>query len=355
MILAPSLLIASFLNVFAAAAAAAGAHSVAPSDSGPISPEPGWPKWLRSRAAHRTDQTSGLAFLGRGPAGERVFLAADDTGDLWRLTISAGDEAIGLAPIPFRGAAAESLTRFPKADLEGVAWDPLRSRILISIEGNTRRGEANGASCSASLGIFEATLEPNAFRALRVTRLERLALPEWREASRLAKKNCGFEGIALRGDTLLLGLEAISDGEAIFSDSAAIEVFDLAAGTRAEIGTGSLGILTITGLDPGPGGRFYGVDRNGLRLFSLRIEQGRAVDFCSVSLRMPGARGRPYRIPSPESIAVDDSGFVWIAVDPWLYEPVTTEGLSRRDLANYRDGVPLLYKYRDPFCEPAPR
>jgi hypothetical protein len=69
---------------------------------------------------------------------------------------------------------------------------------------------------------------------------------------------------------------------------------------------------------------------------------------------MPGVRGVPYRLPSPESIAVDDAGFVWIAVDPWVYEPATLDGLMPRDVARYKKKVPMLYKFRDPFRSVGP-
>jgi hypothetical protein len=89
-----------------------------------------------------------------------------------------------------------------------------------------------------------------------------------------------------------------------------------------------------------------------MRLFSFRIRQGAVVDFRAVSLAMPGVRGVPYAIPSAEAIAVDDERFVWIVIDPWKYEPLTHEGLTAHDRANYEDKVPLIYKYRDPFAHP---
>jgi hypothetical protein len=323
------------------------------SDAPRLAPEPGWPRWLTTAEGTAADQTSGLAFVGRDGAGDRVFLVADDTGDLWRMTLQGRDETIRLYPIPFRGAAEETLARFAKRDLEGIAYCPATARLLLSIEGNVRPGAPAGAPFRDALGIFEATLDAEPLRASRVTRLTRLALPAWDGASRLAAKNRGFEGIAFRGDTLLLGLEGITTEGEGFADSTVFELFDLRAGTWSEHGTGRSGIETITGLDVSPEGVVYGVDRNQLRLFTARFGP-RGASIRSAGLSMPGVRGVPYRLPSPESIAVDDAGFVWIAVDPWVYEPATLDGLMPRDVARYKKKVPMLYKFRDPFRSVGP-
>ncbi len=336
---------------------AAAPHDDAPAAHAPL---PGWPRWIETADGRATQQTSGLAFVGRRDDGSAVFLAVDDEGALWRLAVAEPGAAIRLDPIPFTGAAAEALARFPKKDLEGIAYCPATMRVLVSIEGNAPRGEAGddrdrGAEPDdfrKSLGVFVAVLDPpDPLDASRVVGLERLPLAHWAAASRPATPNRGFEGIAVREDTLLLGLEGVLVGEEGFADSTMIDVFDLGARTLRAFSTRSLGIVSVTGLEVGRGGRWYGVDRNQATLFAFRIGAGGIEDFESVPLALPGVRGVPYNLPCAESIALDDSGAIWIAIDPWIYEPTTRAGLSAHDVMNYETKVPMLYKFADPFDE----
>jgi hypothetical protein len=312
-----------------------------------IEPEPSWPRWLEADG-RRTDQTSGLSFVGRDSAGAQVFLLADDVGDLWRLTVSGPDDAFGLRPVPFVGRASESLARFPKRDLEEITVCPHSGKVLVSIEGNGPKDNPADTTFRNYLGIYDLEVSPSALDAEEVTGVTRLDLPEWREASRMAAKNVGFEAAVLCGDTLILGLEGVSPSEGVFADSTFIEVYDLGSGQRRETSTRAEGLVTITGLARSPEGRYYGIDRNGYRLFAFDLERGRPARFGSWPLSMPGVHGVAYLLPSAEAVAVDDAGFVWVVVDPWKYQPVSEEGLTPDDLANYRDKVPLIYKYRVP-------
>lgn len=328
--------------------AAAAPQPVTPTAGAALEPEPGWPRWLEARDRH-TDQTSGLSFVGRDGSGARVFLLADDVGDLWRLRVFGSADSFGLSPIAFEGAAVETLARFPKRDFEEISFCPVTRRVVLSIEGNGPKEDAADTTFREWLGVFELRIAPDPTSAARVTSIDRLALPEWSASTRLATKNVGFEAAVLCGDTLLLGLEGVSSGEGLFADSTLFELYDLARGTRREFSTHGLSIMTATGLARAPDGRYFGIDRNGYRLFAFRIERDAIADLRSIALSMPGVRGVPYLIPSAEAIAIDDEGFVWVVVDPWKYEPLTREGLSPRDLSNYRQKVPLIYKYRDPF------
>jgi hypothetical protein len=348
----------------AALACAAGLAAAAHAGPAPLAPLPGWPRWIESADGRTTNQTSGLTFVGRNPNGSPVFLAADDEGALWRLTVGEAAGTIRLDPIPFDRAAQETLARFPKKDLEGIAYCPISMRVLVSIEGNTPRDDAPGDSAARraraasaagadfrkSLGVYVAILDPSdPLLAERVMGIERFPLPQWDAACRLATPNRGFEGIAVREDSILLGLEGILVGEEGFADSTMIEVFDVGERTRREFSTKPLGLVTVCGLEVGPNGRWYGIDRNQGVLFSFRIAESGIADFRSTPLAFPGVRGVAYTVPAPEAIALDDSGGVWIAIDPWIYEPATTAGLTPHDLQNYKKKVPLLYKFRDPF------
>ncbi|MFN0152343.1 MAG: hypothetical protein ACKVU1_16685 [bacterium] len=313
-----------------------------------LEPEPGWPRWLEARDRH-ADQTSGLAFVGRDASGARVFLVADDVGDLWRLRVFGSADSFALSPIAFEGAAAETLARFPKSDLEEISFCPITHRVILSIEGNGPKEDPADTTFREWLGVFELAMAPDALTATRVTSIARLDLPEWAAATRLATKNVGFEAASLCGDTLLLGLEGVSSGEGLFADSTLFEVYDIARGTRREISTHGLSIMTATGFARAADGRYFGIDRNSYRLFAFRIEHGTLSHLQSIPLSMPGVGGVAYLIPSAEAVAVDDEGFVWVVVDPWKYEPITREGLSPRDISNYKQKVPLIYKYRDPF------
>ncbi len=358
-----------------AARPAAGAGAPSEATSPPAAPPaahaplPGWPRWIESADGRATQQTSGLAFVGRRDDGSAVFLAADDEGALWRLTVGEPDGTIRLDPIPFTGAAGESLARFPKKDLEGIAYCPTTMRVLVSIEGNAPRdgaprdrvpGDGRRARDESAerddfrewLGVFVAILDrSDPLDASRVIGLERLPLAHWAEASRPATKNRGFEGIAVREDTLLLGLEGLLVGEDGFADSTMIDVFDLGARTFRAFSTRPLGLVSVTGLDVGRAGRWYGIDRNQATLFSFRIGESGIADFQSVPLALLGVRGVPYSLPCAESIALDDSGAIWIAIDPWIYEPTTRAGLTAHDVKNYAAKVPMLYKFEDPFRE----
>lgn len=318
----------------------------------PIAPLPGWPRWLESADGRQAAQTSGLAFVGRDGRGQPVFLAVDDDGTLWRITASEADSAFILDEIRFDQPADDTLSRFSKRDFESVSYCPASMRVLISIEGrDPDDGDRNGhATFRDAIGIYVAILDqPDPREASRVLRLERLLLPQWEAAIRLASPNRAIEGIAVREDTLVLGLEGVLVGEEGFADSTVIELFDLGERSRREFSTKPFGIVTITGLDVGPEGRWYGIDRNQQTLFSFRLGANGIVDYRATELSYPGVRGIPYTIPSAEGIALDDSGGIWITIDPWVYEPVTKKGLTKHDIANYKAKVPMIYKFADPF------
>ena len=331
-----------------AASSAASNTSAAPKTLPSLQPEPGWPRWLEDSNS-RTHQTSGLAYVGRNSSGARVFLAADDEGDLWRLELAPPDDEFLLEQIEFVGAARETLARFPKDDFEDITYCPISHRVLVSIEGNGPKEDEADTTFRDWLGIFELQIEPDVMHAERVPKVDRLPLPEWRDATRYACRNVGFEAAAACMDTIVLGLEGVMLGPGLFADSTFIQVFDLARGTRLEFSTSGHAIGTATGLARASSGAYYGIDRNSARLFTFTIRDGALRDVRTIGLSMPGIHGVPYLIPSAESIAIDDEDYLWIVVDPWKYEPMTQEGLSPRDIDNFRDKVPLIYKYRDPF------
>jgi hypothetical protein len=326
-----------------AATSATNAKSAAPTS---LHPEPGWPRWLEDENS-RTDQTSGLSYVGRDSSGARVFLVADDEGDLWRLRVLPPDDEFRLERIPFVDAAKETLARFPKADFEDITYCPISHRVLVSIEGNSP--DDADSTFRDWLGIYELGIGPDVMNAEQVPTVSRVPLPEWRDATRFACRNVGFEAAVACMDTIVLGLEGVMSSPGVFADSTYIEVFDLARGTRLEFGTSGHAIGTATGLARGPSGAYYGLDRNSARLFTFTIRDGALRDVRTIALSMPGIHGVPYLIPSAESIAVDDEDFLWIVVDPWKYEPMTQEGLSPHDIDNFKNKVPLVYKYRDPF------
>lgn len=333
-----------------AGAASGTASNAAPEPSPSLKPEPGWPRWLEDSDS-RTHQTSGLSYVGRDSSGARVFLVADDEGELWRLAVSPPDDEFRLQPIPFVEAAKETLARFPKADFEDITYCPVSHRVLVSIEGNGPKEDDADTTFRDWLGIFELGIEPDVMHAESVRTVDRLQLPEWRDATRFACKNVGFEAAVSCMDTLVLGLEGVMLGPGVFADTTFIQVFDLARGTRLEFGTSGHAIGTATGLARAPSGAFYGIDRNSAKLFTFTIRDGALRDVRTIPLSMPGIRGVPYLVPSAESIAIDDEDFLWIVVDPWKYEPLTHEGLTPLDIDNYKDKVPLIYKYRDPFIK----
>ena len=77
-----------------------------------------YPRWLRN-SEYRTDQTSGIAFIGRDENKISTFLLADDLGKIHHLKIE-NDTIFSFSPVYFTPEIDTLFSDYPKIDFEEI-------------------------------------------------------------------------------------------------------------------------------------------------------------------------------------------------------------------------------------------
>ena len=166
-----------------------------------LSKDNNYPKWLKDEKSH-TDQTSGIAFIGRTNK-SRNFLLADDTGSLHRLSISSND-LFKLTKIRITGQAEKYLANYPKKDFEEISYDSNTGEVYLSIEGN-------GNEFKKYVGIFKVKFAGKDINSNEIDSLEKINFSPEDLFLKYTHKNIGYEGFTSDSKYYYLGLEVFAE------------------------------------------------------------------------------------------------------------------------------------------------
>lgn len=330
-----------------------------------LHPAPGWPLWLVDFGTRtRTDETSGIAFVGRDATGAQHFLLADDTGVFHHCTVrdpaGLGVPVLQLSPVAFTASLLDSLDEYEKWDFEALALELPRPRpppadtirAWVSIEGRGKRFREHAAVHAMDfIGTpVKKSGDAEAADASRCWQVEArgAAIPGGRFWEGHVSPNRGLEGLAIGDRIAFLGLESLSPRSELSAAGTILFVYDRSSNRVARIGTRPLEIRSICGLDAWGDSLSVLVDRNRQSLFLLWWDlkiPGRIRAAYRFALDLPAPDGFRYAVPSVEGLALDDRGDFWCVTDPWRghYHPI---GAAPETLRVYLEAeMPMLYRF----------
>jgi hypothetical protein len=303
----------------------------------------GYPRWLKD-AERRTDQTSGIAFIGIDKTGDKNFLLADDIGVLHRLIIS-NDTIFTLKQIGLSAQVTKFLDPFPKKDFEEILFDKHTGKVLLSIEGNE-------PMIKSTAGIYEIAFYNNNLLSDSVTSIKKLNIEPEEVFFQYVNNNIGFEGLAADSRYYYAALEGFSTGF-LFADSTMIYVInkkDLSI--KKVLSTRNKGIQTICGLYSDKDYSLYGIDRNNRKLFHMEFNDGldiQNISFADISPAIPNYTSFDY-VSAFESITFDNDGLIYIVDDPWRTFYIPSENilsqLDEKTIRNFKSFIPIIYKFK---------
>ena len=104
--------------------------------NGKVEPVDYYPLWIIDSSGKHTEQTSGIYYLGTHNE-KKVFLTCDDIGRLNKLVIDENKipPTIKIINISFSNQVEDVFSNFRKKDFEGIAFDKMRNKIYLSVEG----------------------------------------------------------------------------------------------------------------------------------------------------------------------------------------------------------------------------
>lgn len=300
-----------------------------------------YPRWLRN-TDYRTDQTSGIAFIGRDENKVSTFLLADDLGKIHHLKME-NDTSFSFSPVYFTPAIDTFFTDYPKIDFEEIWFDKHTNSVYLSIEGN-------GKTPLKYTSIFKLNFKDGNIFSDSITAIQKLDINPSEQFYRYIKNNLGFEGAAVDENYFYFGFEGFFEN-GIFGDSTIMYVVNKKnLQIVKEINTKSLGIHTICGLYSDENYSLFGIDRNNKNLFHLQFDEELEVKNYALNTVLTSIPGYPEYdyVVSIESLTMDDSGNLFLVDDPWrnFFIPPgeILQKLDEKTVQNFKDFVPVIYK-----------
>ncbi|PIP79088.1 MAG: hypothetical protein COW85_02265 [Ignavibacteria bacterium CG22_combo_CG10-13_8_21_14_all_37_15] len=308
----------------------------------PLKPDKNFPRWLTADSV-RTDQTSGITFL-KEDEGKKIFLLADDIGDLWRLSI-ARDTIFNLKKLVFSGAVQNYLAKFPKKDFEEIAYDKFTGDVFVSIEGNV-------PSIKEYVGIYQLKFSGNNFFADTIVSFKKIQIEPKKLFLKYIGNNIGYEGLAVSEKYLFLGLEGF-EHKSIFSDCSMIFIVDKASKRIIkQLNTRNYKIQTICGLFCEGNNTLWGIDRNNAKIFRIKLNEKLDISeltYYDAKGIIPNYKDYNYGA-ALESITMDNNANLYLVDDPWkkvfIPSTATLENLDTLTRANFTQFTPIIYKYK---------
>lgn len=302
-----------------------------------------YPRWMKNNEV-RSNQTSGIAFLGRDETGKSVFLIADDIGDIYRFTIE-NDTIFNFTLINFSSNANSFLNTLPKKDFEEITFDPYLGLIYISIEGN-------GEDFKEHAGIYRLHINSTPMKFDTVRSFEKIEFQSRKQLYANVRPNIAFEGFAVDENYFYLGLEGILVDTTEFGNGTFIYIYEKKNKNLSKIiSTKELGIQTVCGLFSNVNNSIWGVDRNKRKIFritfddTLEVKSHKIFNFIPV---IPGYSKLNY-VASIESITMDDKNNLYVVDDPWKeYYIPPRDVLFQVDKDtenNFKSFIPIIYRY----------
>jgi hypothetical protein len=305
--------------------------------------ENNYPRWLKNDN-YKTEQITGITFLGLNGENEKIFLLAENTGKINRLTIS-NDTVFDFTSITFTIDAENYLQKFPKRDFEDIVYDKTTGSIYLSITGW-------GINYKEYVGIYKLTFSSGVTTSDTVMEITKLNIQPIGTIWKYTGDDIGFKGLAVDSNYFYLGLEGFKTDEK-FADSTLIFVVDKKSFRIIKtIDTKALGIHTICGLYSDKDSSLWGIDGNIKKIFHLRFEknlESYVEKFYNFISRIPNYQNLSY-FASIESITFDNEKFMYIvdATFPVVYvpPPEVILKLDKETIKNFKEFIPIIYRYK---------
>jgi hypothetical protein len=345
-------------------------------DGGLLTPNPGWPVWIKDYArGARTHDTSGMAFVGRDQAGRVCFFLADDVGELHFCRVSqpgdTGRVALTLQRVGMTPGFVDALKSNQKWDFEALSLDRARHpypdperlaasppaglpdtvHAVLSIEGHgsdsdeqTRVIRIRFSRKPAAPGAGRQEKEDLPWQVF----YEGEAIPGARFWQGSVQADRGFKGLAFGEFYLHLGLDSIDPRGEFNVHGSLLFSYDRVANQVTTQSTLGWGVRSIAGMEALSDSVTLVLDRDRQAVNVLRWDPANAGWIRSVhpfALDLPAPDGFRYAIPSPEGLAVDDRGDLWCVIDPWAghYRAV---GAAPESLHVYLEAeIPIMYRF----------
>ncbi len=314
-----------------------------------------YPRWMKS-GSFRTDQTSGITFLGRGKKNILNFLIADDIGDIYRFQIR-NDSIFNFEKVIFSSRAKKILNKFVKKDFEEIFYDHHTDKVYLSIEGNEFYDKLPGKkenylSLKESVGIYQVKFSGSPKTSNKIIDVKKLPIRPDLEFYEYVSNNFGFEGAAVDENYFYFGFEGFASGK-IAIDSAVIFVVEKKSLTiQKKIFTGALKIQSICGLFCAENFSLWGVDRNKREVFFIKLDEKlNIIEYEKFQLNspIPHYNNLEY-VMMLESITMDDKKNIYMIDDPWksFFVPSseTLNMLDKKTRNNFKDFIPVIHKYK---------
>lgn len=322
-------------------------------ENGMLKTTDNYPVWMKDISGNRTDQTSGLNFTGIKD-GKKIFISADDIGKINRIVIneSKNPPELAIEEIHYSEKVKELFSKFKKTDMEEIFYDSVNNKIYLSIEGHEYSSN-DPEIYKKKEGIYEITFNKDIFTFDTLLTIKRLDLPK--EIYRYTFDNISFEGFAVTPEYFFLGLENYQTPKNEFTDSTVIYIINRKTKELNSVSTREMKISSISGLFAKSNFDLYGIDRNRRSVFHIRFNPDFSVnnsDIMVLDLPIPNHPEINKLLgTAPESITFDYENNIYVAIDPWkdMYKPDITERkrLSRDELNNFSEFVPILYKFKN--------
>jgi hypothetical protein len=302
-----------------------------------------YPRWLNNEY-YRTDQTSGIVFLGVNEKKEKVFLLADDAGVIHRLNISK-DTIFTFTTVLFSADALNFLQKFPKWDFEDITFDKTTKSVYTTITGN-------GSDYKDLVGVYKLTFNQGLLNSDTITTVSKVNIQPVGTIWKYIADDIGFSGLAVDSHFFYLGLEGIKTEES-FADSTLIFVVDKKNYRIIKsLSTKELGIHTICGLYSDKDSSLWGVDRESKKVFHIRIGKNFETyveKFYTFISRIPGYHDYSY-YSAIESITFDNEKYMYLTDKPFRKSFVPSSeiliNLDNETVKNFKEHIPIIYRYR---------
>ncbi len=303
----------------------------------------GFPRWLKDKH-YSTNQTSGIAFIGRDKNNLKTFLTADDIGNIHHLKIK-DDTLLYLSPINFSKEAEIFLDTFPKADFEDITYDKSSKAVFVSIEGNLPDPKKYTCICQINFENEDPFSD-------KIVSFKKLNFKPGNLFFKYVDNNMGYEGLAVDSNYFYLGLEGIKKNN-LFADSTLI----LIAGKKdleikKLINTKNLGIQSVCGLYSPNNRNIIGVDRNKRKIVRIIFNDDLTVKrtfIKEVDIKIPSFPAFSY-VASLESVSMDDQNCIYLVDDPWKQFFIPSNKILRKidstAVENFKDFVPIIHKFK---------
>ena len=301
-----------------------------------------YPRWLKS-GDYRTEQTSGITFLGTSSNDEKSFLLSDDIGKIHRLNI-ASDTIFKFTAIQFSEEATSVFADYPKLDFEEIYFDKYTGEVFLSVEGNEEKYLEQNA-------IFKVHFKNNNVFENEIVNFEKVVFNPKEIFKENISKNIGYEGFTSDSKYFYLALEGRLSKEG-YADSTFIYVAEKETKKIIKvISTKKLNIHTVGGLYSDDDYSLWGLDRNNRKLFNINFEPGfniKKVKYWDLRTTIPGFKNYSYTA-SLEGITLEGEN-IYIVDDPWYQFFIPSEEilskLDKETVLNFNTFVPVIYRYK---------